>query len=53
MNTITLILSIAAVIWSIGASAIAVNCRKRLDALEAAPAGPDVGTMGAGGGGRR
>lgn len=52
MNTIALLLSIVAVIWSIGASAIAVQCRKRLDALEANES-PDMQTKGAGGGGRR
>jgi hypothetical protein len=51
MNIITLLLSIVALILSVGASAIAVKCRMRLDALEIST--PDAGTRGAGGSGRR
>ena len=52
MNTITLLLSIAAVILSGGALSVALSNKARLDALETAPAGPDVTPMGMGGGGR-
>ena len=53
MNTITLLLSIAAVILSGGALSVSLGTRARLEALEAreSPA-PDVSPMGMGGGGR-
>ena len=51
MNIITLLLSIAAVILSGGALSVALSNKARLDALETAPAGPDVTPKGAGGGG--
>lgn len=53
MNIITLLLSIAAVILSAGALSVALSNKAQLDALGAAPAGPDVSPMGAGGGGHR
>ena len=53
MNTLSIILSVLAVVLSGGALSVALSNKARLDALETAPAGPDVGTMGAGGGGHR
>ena len=50
MNTITLLLSIAAVILSGGALSVSLSTRTRLEALEARES-PDMQTKGAGGGG--
>ena len=52
MNTITILLSIAAVILSGGALSIALSTRTRLEALEARES-PDMQAKGAGGSGRR
>lgn len=50
MNTIAILLSIAAVILSVGALFISLSTRARLEALEARES-PDMQTKGAGGGG--
>jgi hypothetical protein len=52
MNTITLLLSIAAAIMAAGALSVSFGTRTRLEALEARES-PDMQTKGAGGGGRR
>jgi hypothetical protein len=52
MNTITLLLSIAALAMSAGALYISLSNRARLDEIEAGDP-PDMQTKGAGGGGRR
>lgn len=53
MNTITLLLSIAAVVLSGGAMSVALSNKARLDAITATSNGPDVSPMGAGGSGHR